>query len=132
MPRLLDYFWTFFSTFLSTVLAFGPVSTHAPREACRRLFAAPRGIRVSRPTEAELAKMQVKTWSTWGCPPSRFPWSYADTETAYLIKGKVVVTPDDKALDAVTLMPGDLAVFPQGLACTWDVKEELDKHYKFD
>lgn len=67
-----------------------------------------------------------------GLPSFSLSMVVSDTETAYLIKGKVVVTPDDKALDAVTLMPGDLAVFPQGLACIWDVKEELDKHYKFD
>lgn len=26
---------------------------------------------------------------------------------------------------------GDVAFFEKGLKCTWDVKEDLTKHYKF-
>lgn len=27
---------------------------------------------------------------------------------------------------------GDLAVFPRGMSCTWDVRAPLKKHYNFD
>jgi uncharacterized cupin superfamily protein len=26
---------------------------------------------------------------------------------------------------------GDYVVFPQGLKCTWDIKDRIRKHYKF-
>lgn len=40
-----------------------------------------------------LQRLGVKSWPTWGCGVSEFPWSYSDTETSYIIKGKVIVTP---------------------------------------
>eukprot|EP00958_Prasinococcus_capsulatus_P014325 scaffold1504_cov417-Prasinococcus_capsulatus_cf.AAC.65 len=48
---------------------------------------------ISSPPEAELEKMGVRSWPTWGCEVSNFPWSYANSETCYLLKGKVTVTP---------------------------------------
>lgn len=70
------------------------------------------------------------TWSTWGCSISKFPWTYSDTETAYIIKGKVIITPTNG--NPIEINQGDLCIFPEGMSCTWDVKEELFKHYKFD
>jgi hypothetical protein len=32
----------------------------------------------------------------------------------------------------VTLQAGDLATFPAGLSCTWDVHAPLRKHYRFE
>lgn len=74
--------------------------------------------------------MKVKSWSTWGCGVSKFPWSYDSTETSYFIKGKVVVTPTPNG-SPVTIEGGDFVVFPAGLSCVWDVKEEILKHYNF-
>ena len=31
----------------------------------------------------------------------------------------------------VAIGPGDYVVFPQGLVCTWTVKQVVRKHYKF-
>ena len=126
----------FFATLMSliaTLQAFSPSGFLLPARNFRGLMsltATP--IKVTQPTPADVDKMQIKSWSTWGCGESRFPWSYGDTETAYLTKGIVTVTPDDATLPAVTLKRGDLAVFPAGMSCTWDVKEAISKHYKFD
>lgn len=67
----------------------------------------------------------------WGCPPSKFPWTYSSKETCYLLKGKVKVYPDGSN-EAVEIGAGDLVEFPKGMSCTWDVSEEVDKHYNFE
>lgn len=33
-------------------------------------------------------------WPTWGCDVSKFPWSYSENETCFLLEGRVIVTPD--------------------------------------
>ncbi|KAI3915595.1 hypothetical protein MKX01_015420 [Papaver californicum] len=52
-------------------------------------------------------------------------------ETCYLLKGKVKVIPYDEN-EFVEFGAGDLVEFPQGMNCTWDVTETVDKHYKFE
>ena len=39
-------------------------------------------------------ELGVRSWPTWGCDASKFPWSYSSAETAYVLKGRVIVTPD--------------------------------------
>eukprot|EP00898_Chlorokybus_atmophyticus_P003762 jgi/Chlat1/4387/Chrsp29S04527 len=90
------------------------------------------GIKVeSNPSESKLAEMGVRSWPKWGCEASVFPWTYSATETCYLLQGDVYVRPDG-AKEAVRVRAGDLAVFPKDLSCTWDVREAVDKHYKFE
>ncbi|KAA8544531.1 hypothetical protein F0562_022543 [Nyssa sinensis] len=67
----------------------------------------------------------------WGCPPSKFPWTYSSKETCYLLEGKVKVFPDGSK-EGVEIGAGDLVVFPKGMSCTWDVSEAVDKHYNFE
>lgn len=47
-------------------------------------------IEVRKPTEAEVTRCQ--RWSTWGCGVSKFPWTYSDQETAYIISGNKFVS----------------------------------------
>lgn len=72
----------------------------------------------------------IRSWPTWGCGISKFPWTYDSTETCLIIRGEVVVTPDSG--EPVKLGAGDYCTFPAGLSCTWDVKAELLKHYNFE
>ena len=67
----------------------------------------------------------------WGCEPSQFPWTYGEKETTLIIKVKSNRPFNDSSLAAVTIEKGDVAVFPAVLSCTWDVQEELSKHYRF-
>ncbi|KAM1042464.1 hypothetical protein COP2_034740 [Malus domestica] len=69
-------------------------------------------------------------FNRWGCPPSKFPWTYSDKETCYLLQGKVKVTPDGSN-ESVEIGAGDLVEFPKGMSCTWDVSVAVDKHYNF-
>ncbi|KAK4413475.1 hypothetical protein Salat_2760100 [Sesamum alatum] len=86
---------------------------------------------VKNPPESKLSELGVRSWPKWGCPPSKFPWTYSSRETCYLLEGKVKVYPDGSD-EAVEIVAGDLVVFPNGMSCTWDVSEAVDKHYKFD
>ena len=82
-----------------------------------------------KPSPAQLESLQVHTWSPWECEPSTFDWTYDAEETAYILKGEVTVTcPDGQQVD---LGPGDLVRFPQGLSCTWNVREKIRKVYRF-
>ena len=100
----------------------------AGRRLAVRVSAAAPAIRVWRPSAAEAAA--AKSWPTWGCDASRFPWSYSSTETCLLLAGSVVVTPDGGG-QPVRLSAGDMAVFPSGLSCVWDVTAAVTKHYSF-
>jgi len=81
---------------------------------------------VRKPTEKEMAA--CKSWPIWNCEQSTFDWEYSETETCLIIKGSVTVS-DGK--NSVSIGPGDLAIFPNGLICTWQVKEAVSKYYNF-
>lgn len=78
---------------------------------------------------ATLDALGVETWPVWEKAVSRFPWTYDETETCYVLQGRVTVTPVDG--EAVSVEAGDLVVFPAGLACTWDIQAPIRKHYRF-
>lgn len=82
------------------------------------------------PDASRLDKLGVKSWPTWGCEVSEFPWTYDARETCYLLEGEVIVTPDGGA--PVTIKAGDLVVFPAGMSCRWNVLKAVRKHYQFD
>ncbi|GAA5784974.1 cupin domain-containing protein [Chitiniphilus shinanonensis] len=79
--------------------------------------------------DARQRELGVAQWPVWSKEVSRFPWHYDETETCWLIAGRVRVTAADG--ESVTLEAGDLARFPAGLDCTWEVLEPLSKHYRF-
>jgi uncharacterized cupin superfamily protein len=81
------------------------------------------------PDSSRLSQLGVSSWPTWSKEVSKFPWTYSDQETAYVLEGEVTVTPSSG--DPVTFGKGDLVIFPAGMSCTWDVKKPLRKHYKF-
>lgn len=85
-------------------------------------------ITVEKPSQEKLKDLQVTSWPIWECNPSTFDWHYDDQETCYILQGKVTVQAADQT---VTFGPGDLVVFPKGLACTWIVHERVRKHYRF-
>ena len=81
------------------------------------------------PTPEKLEQLGVTRWPTWSKEVSTFPWTYGDPETAYVLEGEVVVTPDGG--EPVTFGKGDLVFFPAGMSCTWEVRKALRKHYRF-
>ena len=85
-------------------------------------------IIVKKPTEEEITEAQ--SWGTWSKEVSTFDWSYSDKETCLIIKGSATVTPKDGG-ESATFSAGDYVVFPEGLECTWNITEDIEKYYKF-
>lgn len=81
-------------------------------------------------TPSDQEKKTASSWPTWGCGVSTFPWSYPEAETCLVLEGEVTVTPDGG--EPVKIKAGDMAVFPEGMSCTWDVTAPIKKHYNFD
>lgn len=81
------------------------------------------------PSQEKLQEMDVFSWPIWKKEVSRFNWFYDEKETCYLLEGRVIVEPEEG--DPVEFGAGDLVIFPKGLKCTWDIKENVKKHYNF-
>lgn len=86
-------------------------------------------IKIARPDPAEIERLGVKSWDTWGCEISIFDWEYDATETCFILEGEVVVKTDQ---EEVRITPGDLVTFPRGLKCVWEVSAPIRKHFRFD
>lgn len=86
-------------------------------------------IVIKKPTPDELKQLGIETWSPWQCAPSEFDWQYSDNETAYIIKGLVIVTTAEG--ERMEIKAGDLVTFPRGLRCRWKVLETVEKVYRF-
>jgi uncharacterized protein len=129
--------WTRLVTLLLLVLApratpFKPAGhSFGVRETALKMSAKLAEIEVVVQPDTEFLKSKgVFSWGTWGCGVSKFPWTYGDSESCYLLAGKVTVTPTD-GRTAVTFGKGDFVTFPAGMSCTWDVTEAVEKHYMF-
>lgn len=81
------------------------------------------------PSPMKLDVIGVYDWPIWNKEPSTFPWTYDQKETCYLLEGEAVVTPDGGA--PVTIVEGDLVMFPAGMSCTWEIRQAVSKHYRF-
>lgn len=86
-------------------------------------------IKVQKLSQDELKKMGVFGWPVWEKEASRFPWVYDSIEECYFLEGDVTVEAKDGK--KVTFGKGDFVTFPKGLACTWNIKKPVRKHYNF-
>jgi uncharacterized cupin superfamily protein len=82
-----------------------------------------------KPSPAKLDVLGVYDWPIWKKEVSTFPWQYDEQETCYILRGRVVVTPEGG--EPQEFRRGDLITFPSGMACTWDILEPIEKHYQF-
>ena len=62
-------------------------------------------------------------WADTDMNRVRAAGEYSGTETAYILKGKVLVTPTGEWASCMptTVKAGDLVVFPDGMTCIWEV-----------
>jgi len=81
------------------------------------------------PSEERLAELGVRDWPVWTKEASEFPWSYDEQERCYFLEGEVVVTPDGG--EPVQMGRGDFVTFPQGMSCTWKIRQDVRKFYMF-
>ena len=92
-------------------------------------MASVKDIRIFKPTQQQI--QQAKSWPKWSCEASTFQWHYTQTETCLILAGKVKIK-DSDGQNEVGFSEGDMVIFPDGLSCTWQVDEAVEKHYKFD
>ena len=81
------------------------------------------------PSPEQLQSLGVSSWGIWTKEISKFPWTYDQKETCYIIEGEIIVTPDGG--EPVKLTENDLVSFPAGLSCTWEILSPVRKHYNF-
>lgn len=86
-------------------------------------------VKIEKPTKDQLEKLGIDKWGKWECDVKRFDWEYDEKEQFYVLEGKVKVETKDG--EKVEFGKGDLVTFPKGVKCTWDVKEKIQKRYKF-
>ena len=84
---------------------------------------------IHQPNQEQLNQLGVSKWPIWTKEVSEFPWTYDESETCYLLEGDVIVTPENG--QPVQISKGDLVTFPAGMFCTWNIKSDVRKHYKF-
>ena len=65
-------------------------------------------ITVKHISENEIQEKGIRTWSTWSCDKSEFPWEYSERESCYIVEGQVEVT--TKSGDTVSFGPGDFII----------------------
>ena len=82
-----------------------------------------------KPSPMKLDVLGVYDWPIWRKEPSTFPWTYQQQETCYVLRGRFTVTPAGG--EPQTFGRGDLITFPQGMQCTWEIAEAVEKHYDF-
>lgn len=78
----------------------------------------------------KLEVLGVYDWPVWRKEKSTFPWTYSQQETCYILKGSFIVTPEGG--EPQQFGRGDLITFPKGMNCTWQILEDVEKHYDFD
>jgi len=87
-------------------------------------------IKIERqPSQDRLEKLGIWEWPIWTKEISEFPWTYDEEETCYFLEGDVIVTPEQG--ESVQVGKNDLVTFPAGMSCTWNVRSNVRKHYKF-
>ena len=85
-------------------------------------------IKITKLTEDEIFKLEIRSWPIWSCGVSEFDWEYSEKERCLMLEGEVEVKTD---IDTVCFSTGDYVVFPKGLKCRWKVTKPVRKHYSF-
>ena len=80
---------------------------------------------VRKPTDGE--KIFMASQDIWESDVDRFDYHYDRHETCLLIEGQAVV---EYQGGSVSFGAGDLAVFPKGLDCVWNVITPVKKYVR--
>lgn len=80
------------------------------------------------PSPKKLDIIGVYDWPIWTREASKFPWTYDQKETCYILEGEIVVTPADG--EPLRIVENDFVTFPAGLSCIWEILSPVKKHYK--
>lgn len=86
-------------------------------------------IKIEKLTDEQIEGLGVRSWPIWEKEASTFPWHYDQTERCLILEGEVQVDPENG--DPVQFKAGDFVTFPNGMDCTWTIREAVRKHYMF-
>lgn len=79
-------------------------------------------------SESDIKKRGIRDWPIWEKEVSRFDWKYSGDEECLILEGEFDVETSEGTFH---LKPGDFITFKDGLACTWDIRKQVKKHYNF-
>ena len=85
-------------------------------------------IEITKLTEDDIIKQNIRSWPIWTCGVSEFDWEYSEKESCLLLEGEVEVISD---FETVKFSAGNYVIFPVGLKCRWNVIKPVRKHYSF-
>jgi len=85
-------------------------------------------IKITKLTEEEISRKEIRSWPIWSCGVSEFDWEYSEKESCLLLEGEVEVIYD---FETIKFSAGDYVIFPRGLKCRWNVIKPVRKHYSF-
>jgi hypothetical protein len=85
-------------------------------------------IKVRKADKKIIAELKMDCWPVWTSPVCEFDWHYDDFETCLFLEGEVAVKAGGREVE---IAAGDIAVFPKGLDCRWQVRKAVKKHYNF-
>lgn len=86
---------------------------------------------IEKATTVGLMIRGVSDWPVWESPVDSFEWEYSETETAYILEGRVRIESLDGS-ESIECRKGDLVTFPRGLKCRWQVLDPLRKQYRIE
>jgi len=85
-------------------------------------------IKIEHLSDEEVRARGISSWPVWEKEKSRFDWEYDMEEHCYILEGEVIIETKD---GNYKIEAGDYVIFPKGLTCIWDIKEDIRKHYNF-
>ncbi|MBI5540869.1 MAG: cupin domain-containing protein [Bacteroidia bacterium] len=85
-------------------------------------------VKIEKLTESQIEEKKIRKWSIWEKEISDFEWYYDSMEQCLFLEGEVTVKTYEGDYH---IKKGDFVTFNKGLACTWQVKKAVKKHYKF-
>ncbi len=85
-------------------------------------------VKIEKLSDEQVAERGIRSWPVWEKEESRFQWTYNTEEQCFITEGEVIIETEN---DNYILHPGDFVVFEKGLACVWDIRAAVKKHYHF-
>jgi len=85
-------------------------------------------VKIKNLSEKEIEDRGIRQWPVWTKEVSRFDWSYDSEEQCLFLEGDVIIETTEGKFH---LQPGDFVIFEEGLACVWNIRRPVKKHYYF-
>ncbi len=82
-------------------------------------------------SDTEIRDRGIRSWAIWEKEVSKFPWFYDSQEQCLFLEGEITVTDSDTG-KRYEIKKGDFVTFPAEMACTWEVRKPVKKHFRFD